>query len=366
MSRPRVAAVYRPPGGWLAGARHRAYSLLELVICLVILTIIFAAVESAVRVTARAIPDGRSTPSATALAAQALDTLTQDLTFATAVQPARMTANDLELIVPDRNGDGAAETVRYQWAGSGAAVTRQVNGGAVVPVAANVSEFALVFDKRAQANPATTTESPEVVLSSYDPQVTLNTQRVNSGSYCGQYFVPALPADATAWRVTRVMLKVGIWGASKGQTLVRLRTASGGLPTGSVVGQVILDESTLTNNSTWTSFTYANAGALRPADGLCVTLEWMSDSDSCGVEYVSGSGGAAAANLVSSGDGLTWSAVTTDDLVYYVYGTYSTPAPVTYTYRLTNVRCALRVGADPYARCGTSARMVNEPSVAGP
>jgi hypothetical protein len=366
VNRARTVAAYPFARHRRANPRRGAYSLLELVICLVILAIIFAAVESAVRVTARVIPDGRSMPSATALGAQALDAITQDLTFATAVNPARMSAGDLEVTVPDRNGDGTAETVRYRWAGLGAAVTRQVNGGAVVPVAANVAEFTLAFDTRARANPASTTESAEVVLSSYDPQVTLATQRINSGSYCGQYFVPALPADATAWRVTRVMLKLGVFGSSKGQTQVMLRTASGGLPTGSVVDAVTLDESTLSSSNTWTTFTYAKAGGFRPGDGLCLTLEWVSDSDSCAVSYVSGTGAAPAANLVASSDGVAWSAVTTDDLVYYVYGTYSTPAPVTYTYTLTNVRCALRVGGDPNARCGTTARLVNEPPVLGP
>jgi hypothetical protein len=331
-----------------------------------IFAIILLAVQSAVRVAGSAIPDGRSGASAAALGAQALDALNQDLTYATAVNPSRMAASDLELTVPDRNGDGAPETIRYRWAGAGAPLTRQVNGGAVVTLAADVRDFSVVFDKKATAAPSSTTESPEVVLSSYDPQVTLTEQRINNVNYRGQYFVPSLPANVTAWRVTRAMLKVAVWGSSKGITQIRLRPASGGLPGSAVLDEATLDESALASTYTWSSFAYTKATGLRPGDGLCLTLEWVSDADSCAVNYVSGAGAAPGANLVTSSDGVTWSAAPADDLVYYVYGTYSTPDPVTYTYSLSSVRSAIRVGADPAARCETSARVVNQPTVVGP
>jgi hypothetical protein len=51
---------------------------------------------------------------------------------------------------------------------------------------------------------------------------------------------------------------------------------------------------------------------------------------------------------------------------YYVYGTVSTPDPVSYQYLLTDVRCTLRSGPDPLARIQTSIRVVNEPQVTGP
>jgi hypothetical protein len=333
---------------------------------MVIFAIILLAVQSAVRVAGSAIPDGRSGPSAAALGTAALDVLNQDLTYATAISPSRMSARDLELTVPDRNGDGNSETIRYQWSGAGAPLTRQVNGGAVVTLAADVREFSLVLFKKATPNPSTTSESPEVVLSSYDPQVTLTNQRINNSTYRGEYFVPSLPANATAWRVTRAMLKVGVWGANKGLTQIRLRPAPGGLPGPTVLDEATLDESTLASAYAWTSFAYTKAAGLKPGDGLCLTLEWVSDSDSCGVNCVINTGAAPAANLVSSSDGVTWTAVTTDDLVHYVYGTYSTPDPVTYTYSVSSARCAIRVGADPAARSETSARVINQPMVAGP
>ncbi|HYE20631.1 MAG TPA: hypothetical protein VEA69_19440 [Tepidisphaeraceae bacterium] len=344
----------------------RAYSLVEMVLCMVVFSIILLAVQSAVRFAGRAVPDGRSTASAAALGAQALDTLAYDLTYATAVTPGRATAADLEFTVPDRNGDGVPETIRYRHAAGAGTLSRQVNGGSAVTMATNVGEFSLAFDTRAKANPQTASESPEVVLSSYDPLLTLTAQRINSGVHRGQYFVPAIPGNATSWRVTRVMLKAAAWGSSNGETLVQLRTASGGLPTSTVVDQASLFENTLTAAYAWKTLTYANAGGLNPADGLCIVLKWVSDSDSCGVQYVTLLALAPNAALVRSTDGVTWTSIATDDLIYYVYGTYSTPDPVTYSYALNAVRCAIRLGADANARCETTARTVNQPTVPGP
>ena len=51
--------------------------------------------------------------------------------------------------VADRTGDSAADTIRYAWSGvAGDPLTRQINAGTAVTVAANVQSLQLSYDSR--------------------------------------------------------------------------------------------------------------------------------------------------------------------------------------------------------------------------
>ena len=68
----------------------------------------------------------------------------------------------------------------------------------------------------------------------------------------------------------------------------------------------------------------------------------------------------------STNGGTTWSASSGQDMQYYVYGTYTTPDPITTDYLVSDVRCTLRVGGDAQSRVNTTIRVLNEPQVSGP
>lgn len=343
------------------------FSLIELTVALASLAILLLAVQSAMLLVARAIPDGKSRASAIVNANQALDQLALDLQFATAINSSRMSENDIELTVPDRNGDGVAETIRYTWPRTaGRALTRTVNAGTPAVIAAGVQEFSLAYDKRSAIAPTTYSEGTESLLFSYDPLLSLGDARVNSSGYRGQYFEPSLPSNASSWRITRVKFKAKSWGTNTGVTSVQVRTASGGLPTSVVVDQTTMLESLLSSTYTWQEIAFANAGGLSPGSGACIVFAWVSDTDSCAIQVQSLASLALNASYVTSSNGTSWSAPLAQDLPMYVYGVAAKPNPQGYLYFVTGVRCTLRTSDDATSLLTTSVRLLNEPQVDGP
>lgn len=64
------------------------------------------------------------------------------------------TATSATFTVPDRNGDGRPETLRYAWSGTpGAPLTLQMNGGTIQNLATNVQQFQLTYRTRLVAAP---------------------------------------------------------------------------------------------------------------------------------------------------------------------------------------------------------------------
>src|SRR4051794_4018386 len=118
---PRSAARLRSP-------KSIAFTLIELVISLAIMAIIATALGSTIVLASRAL-DQDAGPAAAAVAARrATDRMLADL--AAAISFSERTATSVTFTVPDRDGDGVPETIRYAWSGSGGdALTREYNGG---------------------------------------------------------------------------------------------------------------------------------------------------------------------------------------------------------------------------------------------
>ncbi|MBM4074622.1 MAG: hypothetical protein FJ267_03150, partial [Planctomycetes bacterium] len=71
------------------------------------------------------------------------------------------TAKAVTFTVPDRDGNGRPETLRYAWSGTaGNPLTLQVNGGPVQNIALNVQQFALSYQTKSLVAPIVPDESP--------------------------------------------------------------------------------------------------------------------------------------------------------------------------------------------------------------
>jgi hypothetical protein len=339
----------------------------ELVLATVVLSVILLGMHSAMMLAWRATPQRESLNSATMTAAAGVDLLASELAYATSITSA--SATSIEFVVPDRTGDGAADSVSYVWSGNkGDPLVRRINGSAAAPVAADVAEFQLVYRKRSSLLPTTHTESGEVMLSYYDGLnlLYLNNFAVDSSHFVGQHFKPSLPNGATEWRVTRVQLRARSRGAVNGSARVQVRTAVGVLP-GAVLDEATLDESTLSTAYAWREFAFRSVQYRPAGTGLCLVVQWVSDAHACEIEYQGLLAAAANSDLIQTGNGGgSWTAPAAQDLRYYVLGTYRTPNPAAYGYWLTGVGCTLRCGSDPHARAHTTIRVLNEPQVSGP
>ena len=177
---------------------RRGYTLAEVVVTAGIMSMFLLATPWAVRLATKAIPDGRSTPSAALVAAKATDLIHADVQFATAV--AASTPTTLTFTVADRTGDAAAETITYAWSGAaGAPLTRSFNGGTPSAIANNVQEFQLLYDKRTAPLATTFGESNELLLTSYDSTSGTGNEVVTNTHSVGQYLLPALAANVQSW-----------------------------------------------------------------------------------------------------------------------------------------------------------------------
>jgi hypothetical protein len=346
-----------------------AFTILEMVLALFIVSIILLGVQSAILLASRTSPDRSGSTGSQLLTGSAIDQLNSDLSYATSFTI--MTPTMVEFTVPDRNNDASPETIRYSWSGSADdPLLRTVNGGSAAAVVNGVRVFNLVYDKRPLQHTTSYTESGEVLLSSNDGIGVLNLGDfgVDSANWLGQYFKPTLPNGAASWRVTRAKIKASVRGSSKGTARIQIRNVRTGTTTpGIVLDEGTLLESGLTSAYSWCEFTYGNATALSPNVGACLVVQWVNDQYAANIQYQALLGAVPNANLVTTTDaGATWSAPLAQDLVYYVYGTYTNADPITYDYWLTDVRCTLCTGTDPQRRLTTTIRVLNEPQVSGP
>lgn|GEM_PF-1931470 len=132
--RSRIAP--RAPG------RRGGFTLLEMVTSMALMVIVLGGMTSAVVVASRAIDDGTDPGVLTAEAAGVLTEISAEINFAR--QFDELTVSSVAFRVPDRDGDGRPEKIRYAWSQvAGEPLTREYNGGPAVNIVDKVNRFAL-------------------------------------------------------------------------------------------------------------------------------------------------------------------------------------------------------------------------------
>ena len=96
--------------------------------------------------------------------ANVISQLTDELQHATLI--IGQSANVLEFVITDRNADGTAEKIRYEWSGTnGHPLRKSINGGTPVTVLETVNNFNATYLLEPKTTAlTTTTESAEAVL----------------------------------------------------------------------------------------------------------------------------------------------------------------------------------------------------------
>jgi len=117
-----------------------AFTLIEAVAAMAIMVVLLGGMSSAVFIAARAIDDGQAPATLTADAADVVAMVSADLTFA--IEFRELTTTAVTITVPDRDGDGVAEQIRYAWSGTpGDPLTRAYNSGLPIAIADRVDEL---------------------------------------------------------------------------------------------------------------------------------------------------------------------------------------------------------------------------------
>ncbi|MDB5296111.1 MAG: hypothetical protein JWO31_2094 [Phycisphaerales bacterium] len=300
-------------------------TLVELVVSLALMTIIMGASTSIVLVASRALSNETSNVGADALAArQATDRVVDDLTVATAV--IEQTAKAVTMTVPDRTGDGVAETIRYAWTGTpGDPLTRSVNGGAAGVVAANVRALNLAYLTKTVGKPPAVTGPEQGWVAHAATAANANTSGLTSTKWSGGSYAPTLPATAVSWTVSRCRVRLAK-KATLGTVTVRLRYAtSAGVPTGADLATgSLLTTNLVGTTAAWADVTLSPVPALDPAKPVALVLSYAGSATVADVEYDNANADAALAYATSTDAGVSWSSNAGKTLSFYLWGTVTT------------------------------------------
>jgi len=361
--------IARPTQPQYAAAHEvrQGFTLVELVTSMAVMTVIIVAMGSSILIASRAMPDARSPTATRIAAAEAVEQIVTDLQYAVSVS--QRSATMIEFSVADRNGDDVPETIRYAWSGTAATpLTRQYNGGTVVNILTDVQQFSLTYNlKTISTEIPQGTEGAETTLATFSATKNLFDYPIMGTEEYAEYFFPSLPAGTLSWKVTRLVIKAKLDGATDGQASVQLqRPTVGKWPSGAVLEEKTLPESTLVSQYRDQEFTFFAANGLSPSQGLCLVVKWVANATACRVRGCSS--GVTATNLSlgkSTNRGASWSTLASQSLLFTVYGTVTTagtPQTQTTNY-LDGVDITLRATNDTQSIVQTGVRLLNRPEV---
>jgi prepilin-type N-terminal cleavage/methylation domain-containing protein len=313
------------------------FTLMELLLSAAILAVLSVAMGSAVMIASRAI--GHRSPDSSAArsvsAAEAVEQIRSDLRTAmsfTERQPRAVT-----FTVPDRDGDGVKETIRYAWAGaSGAPLMRVYNGSPPETLAQDVRAFDLSYllqslEPSGQTGPQVGGEM--LLMSHVDaPGGSMRSILIDDKRMAAQYFKPILPANAVSWKITRIQ----VLGRSERQTNGILNfwvtAANGSLkPAYPIHETVQVSEAQLPLTADWFEVRFTQLDGLDPATGVCLVIGYRSGNGDVGLIMYEENGNPMTSGthwMTSSDGGSSFTnPSSTRDMCFRVYGTVTTEGP---------------------------------------
>ncbi|MBX9735888.1 MAG: prepilin-type N-terminal cleavage/methylation domain-containing protein [Phycisphaerales bacterium] len=253
-----------------------AFTLIEIVISLALISIIAIASAGVMRLAARA-ASGSGDPRAEASGpAEALRQIMQDLQLATSVLRADSTGMSVE--VPDRDADGKPETIEYEWDGvSGSTATRSINGSPASPLLVDVAALDFSLDVATLSVGATAQSVPEAIVVTA-PQNSGGTGVVTIDRAVGVYLSPALGTNDRTWKPTRVRVYMSRAGIARGNVSVELRVAPADAPSGTLLAGWTINDTTLSAGGGYVTFAVP-AGVTLDRDTKVALLVRAASSD---------------------------------------------------------------------------------------
>ena len=310
------------------------FTLVELLLSAAILGILAVAMGSAVLIASRAIGNkgGDSTASRSIIASDAVEQLRSDLRTATSFSERQATA--ATFTVPDRDGDGIQETIRYAWSGiSGAPLTRTYNGSAPETLAEDVRAFDIDYLVQSLEPPVGSgeQESGERLLISHvdAPGGVMRSLLIDRNRMAAQYFKPVLPANAVSWKVTRIQVMGRSDKNDDGILYFWMVAPNASLkPAYPVHETVQVREDQLPDATGWFDVRFTQLDGLDPSQGLCLVIGYRSGSANAGlIQYEEGGSPMTPGThwMTSNDAGSSFTnPVQHQDMCFRVYGTVLT------------------------------------------
>jgi len=363
------------PSLW--GRSHYAFTLVELVVSLTSCTILIAGIGSAMVIATRAIPDPNGQQVSLRNAQLLADQMVFDLRFAFSF--AEHTSHAVEFTVPDRNGDGEEERIRYEWSGSTGgtpesstppfAVCYTRNNQPTEVVATSVTAFDLTYQMR---NVQTTPREEELVNLIYHddaPKGDFSDFSLDQTHQCAQYLLPTLPTGATTWSLKRLRLRARSDGSKHdGVFAVRVTTATSSLtPASTILGEATMLESLLDDVYTWIDLDFTTLNNMPGSQAVCIVVVQTSGTEHAAkIQFEHGGQPMTPGTywMTSGNSGQTWSEMNTDkDMRFYAYGRYDIDIGNT-AQIITGVGLSIQIGTDPKTLNVAATQILNATEVA--
>src|SRR3954470_22760300 len=143
--------------------RTAGFTMIEMIVAMVASAFLLAGLGSVMFI-ARQVAYTPTAASRRSKTADIINQISDELRYATVIT--QQTAQILEFVVADRNNDGTAEKIRYEWSGvAGDPLRKTVNGATAVDVLTSVYAFNVTLQQTSKITTlTTTTDSPEAVL----------------------------------------------------------------------------------------------------------------------------------------------------------------------------------------------------------
>ncbi len=313
--------------------RRTGVSLLELMATLPTATILIGAMASCITIMMRAKSQDDTLFRSTYDLSNAATQMASDIE--SAVAHVSSSTTHVEFVVPDRNGDGLPEQMRYEWGGA--------TGGNANKILwkYNQEPIAVLFDDVAAFNLQTNTvsvpatvpnhlRSDVAVLKSINafPSGVFREQAINASNHIGQYFIPDLTGSGIKWDLGSIRIMVRAADANTdGILCIRvMKSDATRLPIAPILAEVKIAEWRLGTSYQWLDIPISPISWQTQSTPLCITLGYGGGTgDVASVQFLeNGTGMPANANLVtSSNGGTTWTASAgTQGLRFYAFGLY--------------------------------------------
>lgn len=311
---------------------RRGLTLLELIVSLGVSSILLLGMGASLKLSLEATDLGNGPYRNINLAGRTLDQFEREVSYAKGITLGTGSGTEIVIVSPDMDGDGTDETIRYQWAGqAGDPLTRQLNNGITQDLLPSVHAFDLELTLQTIIQTGDATESDEQTWIEQTNAFIVTSNTLDWNDAAGTDFVPALPADAITWSVTRVDLQCAQHGNSNGVLHARISKANASRQPGELVDQVTVLESTLPGSLGWHSIDFPAASGLAPGERVCFTL--YGESGNQKVVEVKTLGWSFSSpetwlHYTNNHQNSNWSTLPFNDLVIRVVGTYTTTLSV--------------------------------------
>ena len=351
-------------------SKQLGFTLMELVVSMFVTSILVVALGSSMLIAGKAMP-GADTPEASLLEASGnAFPLAQELQYATEVT--LVTPHEITFTVADRDDDEVPESIHYQWSGTpGDPLTRQMNSNSQVTLIAEVEDFTLNYLYQTKSTTITSSEESESsTLVSYSGYNVLTPIYISDNLWYGQYAKPYLSENAQSWSLTAIdfVAKAGIY--NYGEFTIQIQKATqGGYPTGVVLAERTLQESSLSSSYyQWYRVYFSGVTELNPDQGICILFIWGSGSSEACILQIDKQDTSESSNrhaFKSSDDGVTWTIQSKSSTRFYVRGTENTPgdSSVITSQFVQSVDIVLKTHEQDSATLNTRVQLVNLPEV---